>query len=85
MQHSRYPNREWEWEAFQTHARQFIESLHEGFRDPGTEQLELSGRPRVREFNAAQLFTTILLVDYILRKIASFCLLAGGSVGRRCS
>lgn len=61
-----------EWEEFQTHARQSIESLHEGFKDPGTEQLELSGRRRVRGFAAAQVFTTILLVNYNLRKIASF-------------
>ena len=61
-----------EWEAFHTHARQSIESLHEGFKDPGTEQMELSGRRRVRGFAAAQLFITILLVNYNLRKIASF-------------
>lgn len=61
-----------EWEEFQTHARHSIESLHEGFKDPGTEQLELSGRRRVRGFAAAQLFTTILLANYNLRKIGSF-------------
>lgn len=61
-----------EWDEFQTHARQSIESLHEGFKDPGTEQLELSRRRRVRGFAAAQLFTTILLVNYNLRKIAAF-------------
>jgi len=61
-----------EWDNFHTHARQSIESLHEGFKDPGTEQMELSGRRRVRGFAAAQLFITILLVNYNLRKIASF-------------
>ncbi|MBC7594334.1 MAG: hypothetical protein H7288_10395 [Kineosporiaceae bacterium] len=61
-----------EWEAFHTHARQSIESLHEGFKDPGTEQMELSGRRRVLGFAAAQLFITILLVNYNLRKTASF-------------
>lgn len=61
-----------EWEKFQTHARQSIESLHEGFKDPGTEQLELSGRRRVRGFAPAQVFTTVLLVNYNLRKIAAF-------------
>ena len=34
--------------------------------------MELSGRRRVRGFAAAQLFITILLVNYNLRKIASF-------------
>jgi len=71
-QRQAFPYQSQEWEEFQTHARQSIESLHEGFKDPGTEQLELSGRRRVRGFAAAQLFTTILLVSYNLRKIASF-------------
>ena len=67
-----FPYQSREWEKFQTHARQSIESLHEGFKDPGTEQLELSGRRRVRGFASAQIFTTILLVNYNLRKIAAF-------------
>ena len=34
--------------------------------------MELSGRRRVRGFAAAHVFITILLVNYHLRKIASF-------------
>ncbi|MCY7404867.1 MAG: hypothetical protein LH475_09645 [Cryobacterium sp.] len=67
-----FPHQSKEWDNFHTHARQSIESLHEGVKDPGTEQMELSGRRRVRGFAAAQLFITILLVNYNLRKIASF-------------
>lgn len=67
-----YQSKEWEDFHAHTHARQSIESLHEGFKDPGTEQMELSGRRRVRGLAAAQLFITILLINYNLRKIAGF-------------
>jgi hypothetical protein len=61
-----------EWDDFQRHARQSVESLHQGFKDSGKEHLEDAGRRRVRGFAAAQVFTTIQLTNYNLRKIASF-------------
>jgi hypothetical protein len=54
------------------HARQSIESMHEGFKDSGKEALELPARRRVRGFTAAQTFLTVGLTNYNLRKIASF-------------
>jgi hypothetical protein len=61
-----------EWNEFHDHARQSIESMHEGFKDPGKENLEAPQRRKVRGFIAAQVFLTIALTNYNLRKIAAF-------------
>jgi hypothetical protein len=61
-----------EWEQFHEHARQSIESLNSGVKNPAEEQLEESGRRRVRGFAAAAVFVTILLTNYNLRKVAAF-------------
>jgi len=61
-----------EWHAFHKHARNSIESLNAGIKDQAHEVVEESSRRRVRGFAAAQLFVTILLTNYNLRKIASF-------------
>jgi hypothetical protein len=55
-------------ETFHRHARTFIESLNNG------EFIEDSLRRMVRNFAAAQVFVTILLANYNLRKIAAFLL-----------
>ena len=61
-----------EWEKFHDSARNAIESLHQGFKDEGTEQMGAAGRRRVRGLCAAQVFATILLTNYNLRNIALF-------------
>ena len=61
-----------EWNEFHDHARQSIESMHEGFKDPGKENLENPQCRKVRGFIAAQVFLTIALINYNLRKIAAF-------------
>jgi hypothetical protein len=61
-----------EWETFHRHARNSIESLNAGIKDTGRENIEDSTRRRVRGFAAAQVFVTILLTNYNLRKIADF-------------
>jgi hypothetical protein len=61
-----------EWHAFHKHARNSIESLNAGIKDPAHEVVEVSSRRRVRGFAAAQVFMTSLLTNYNLRKIASF-------------
>lgn len=59
--------------AFQhKHARNSIESLNAGIKDSGKEDIEEASRRRVRGFGAAQVFATILLTNFNLRKIASF-------------
>lgn len=61
-----------EWDSFHKHARNSIESLNAGIKDPGKEDIEEASRRRVRGFGAAQVFITILLTNFNLRKIASF-------------
>ena len=61
-----------EWDRFHKHARNSIESLNAGIKDPGKEDIEEASRRRVRGFGAAQVFITILLTNFNLRKIASF-------------
>ena len=61
-----------EWEAFHRHARNSIESLNAQVKDHNRESIEDSSRRLVRGFAAAQLFITILLSNYNLRKIAAF-------------
>ena len=61
-----------EWDTFHKHARNSIESLNAGVKGTGHEAIEDSGRRRVRGFAAAQVFATILLVNYNLRRIAAF-------------
>jgi len=61
-----------EWDTFHKHARNSIESLNAGIKDEGKEHIEGASRRRVRGFAAAQLFVTVLLTNFNLRKIASF-------------
>jgi hypothetical protein len=61
-----------EWEEFHRHARNSIESLNGGVKDLGHEAIEEASRRRVRGFAVAQVFVTILLTNYNLRKIATF-------------
>lgn len=61
-----------EWDEFHTHARNSIESLNAQVKAGGTEDIETAGRRRVRGFAAAQIFVTILLTNFNLRKIAAF-------------
>ena len=61
-----------EWDRFHKHARNSIESLNAGIKDPGKEDVEEATRRRVRGFGAAQVFITILLTNFNLRKIATF-------------
>ncbi|WP_157155907.1 hypothetical protein [Diaminobutyricimonas sp. LJ205] len=61
-----------EWDAFHKHARNSIESLNAGIKDPGKEAIGESSRRRVRGFAAAQVFVTMLLTNFNLRKIAAF-------------
>lgn len=63
-----------EWEQFHDHARQSIESMHQGFKDDGKEGVASSGRRRVRGFAAAQTLVTIMVANFNLRKIAAFLL-----------
>jgi hypothetical protein len=67
-----FPYKSKEWETFHRYARNSIESLNAGIKDLGRESIEDSSRRRVRGFAAAQVFVTILLTNYNLRKIASF-------------
>jgi hypothetical protein len=67
-----FPYRSKEWEEFHRHARNSIESLNGGVKDLGHEAIEEASRRRVRGFAAAQVFVTILLTNYNLRKIATF-------------
>lgn len=46
--------------------------MHEGFKDPGKENLEDPQCRKVRGFTAAQVFLTVALTNYNLRKIAAF-------------
>jgi len=62
------------WETFHRHARNSIESLNNGVKDHNRESIEDSSRRMVRGFAAAQVFVTILLANYNLRKIAAFLL-----------
>ncbi|MCU1542791.1 MAG: hypothetical protein JWM50_656 [Microbacteriaceae bacterium] len=61
-------------EIFHRHARTSIESLNNGVKDHNRESIEDSSRRMVRNFAAAQVFVTILLANYNLRKIAAFLL-----------
>jgi hypothetical protein len=61
-----------EWESFHEHARQSIESLNAGVKDPALESMETASRRRARGFVAAGFFVTLLLVNYNMRKIAAF-------------
>ena len=66
------PYRSEEWDRFHKHARNSIESLNAGIKDAGKEDIEEASRRRVRGFAAAQVFVTILLTNFNLRKIATF-------------
>ena len=59
-------------DRFHKHARNSIESLNAGIKDEGKEHIEGASRRRVRGFAAAQVFVTVLLTNFNLRKIASF-------------
>lgn len=61
-----------EWQKFHTHARNSIESLNAQVKAGGTEDIETASRRRVRGFAAAQIFVTILLANFNMRKIAAF-------------
>ncbi len=71
-QNQAFPYMSEEWEEFHQHARNSIESLNAGIKDLGRESIEESSRRRVRGFAAAQVFVTVLLTNYNLRKIAAF-------------
>jgi hypothetical protein len=61
-----------EWDDFHDHARQSIESMHQGFKDTGKEGVASSGRRRVRGFAAGQTLVTIMVTNFNLRTIAAF-------------
>lgn len=61
-----------EWEDFHEHARNTVESGNIQLKASGDEDIETSGRRRVRGFSAAQIMVTLLLVNHNIRKIASF-------------
>lgn len=61
-----------EWEDFHEHARNTVESENNQLKASGDEDIETSGRRRVRGFSAAQIMVTLLLVNHNIRKIASF-------------
>ncbi len=61
-----------EQNEFHSYARQSIESLNKGIKEDHLESLKTPGRRRVRGFAAAAFAATILIVNYNIRKIASF-------------
>lgn len=61
-----------EWDEFHGHARNTIESRNRQLKASGDEDIETGGPRRVRGLAAAQTIVTILLVNFNLRKIASF-------------
>jgi hypothetical protein len=71
-QNQAFEYRSKEWDKFHRHARNSIESLNGQVKDSDHEAIEDSTRRRVRGFAAAQVFVTILLTNYNLRKIAAF-------------
>jgi hypothetical protein len=61
-----------EWTKFHQYARNGIESLNAQIKRGGTADIETASRRRARGLAVAQVFTTVLLSQHNLERIADF-------------